>query len=68
MKNYKIARILWLLTGLFALLTFILNIISNVTVLLPVLNGIVFVLALVCAYINHKKIMGDNKDDKCDAQ
>lgn len=68
MKNYKIARILWLLTGLFSLITFILNIISNTTVLLPVLNGIVFVLALICAYINHKKIISDNKDENHSGQ
>jgi hypothetical protein len=61
MKNLKISQNLWLFAGLCFLLAFILNLASNKSTLLSVLNGITCILMFINAYINHKKIIKDNK-------
>jgi hypothetical protein len=62
MKNLKISRNLWLFAGFCFLLSFILNIASNKSILLPVLNGITCILMFINAYISHKKIIKETKD------
>lgn len=62
MKNFKLSRNLWLFAGLCFLLSFILNLASSKSTLLPVLNGITCILMFINAYINHKKFIKDNKD------
>ncbi len=62
MKNFKLGRNLWLFAGICFLLSFILSLVSNKSNLLSALNGITCILMFVNAYINHKKIIKDNKD------
>lgn len=62
MKKFKLSRNLWLFAGFCFLLTFILNLADNKSFLLPILNGITCALSFINAYINHKKIIKDNKD------
>jgi hypothetical protein len=61
MKNFKIARNLWLIAGFCFLLSLILNIGINKSVLLPVLNGITCILMFINAYISNKKIIKETK-------
>jgi hypothetical protein len=62
MKNFRLIRNLWLFSGVCFLLSLILNLSSSKSVLLPVLNGVTCILMFINAYINHKKIIKDNKD------
>jgi hypothetical protein len=66
MKNFRLTRNLWLFSGLCFLLSFILNLASNKSALLPVLNGVTCVLMFINAYINHKKAteVNNDKDNK----
>lgn len=57
MKKLKISRNLWLFASLCFLLTFVINLVANTIVLLPVLNGITCILCFINVYINHKKIV-----------
>ena len=62
MKNFKLSRNLWLFAGLCFLLSFILNLASSKSIILPILNGITCILMFINAYIYHKKINKDNKN------
>lgn len=61
MNKAKLSRNLWLIAGVGFLITFILNLVYNKLFLLPILNGITCFLCFINAYINHKKIIKDNK-------
>jgi putative flippase GtrA len=61
MKNFKLIRNLWLLAGLFWLLSFALKFVDNKSVLSLILNGIICTLFFINAYINHKKIIKNDK-------
>jgi putative flippase GtrA len=62
MKNFKLSRNLWLFAGLCFLLSFILNLASSKSIILPILNGITCILMFINAYIYHEKINKDNKN------
>ena len=62
MKNFKLYRNLLLIAGLCSFLSFILNLASIKSTLLLALNGIMGILLFIDAYINHKKIIKNNKD------
>lgn len=62
MKKFKLNRNLWLFAGICFLLSFILNLESSKSTILPILNLITSILMFINAYINHKKIIKDNID------
>lgn len=61
MKGFKLSRNLWIFSGLCFFISFILSLTSNKSTLLPVINGITCILMFINAYINHKKLINENK-------
>lgn len=61
MKNLRISRCLWLFAGACFLISFVLSLETSKSALLPVLNGITCILMFINAFINHRKIIKENR-------
>lgn len=61
MKNSKLLRNIWLIIGVCWLVTFKLNLELGRGNILLTLEGISCALSFIIAYINHKKIIKENK-------
>lgn len=61
MKKYKLSRNLWVFAGVCFLLSLALYISDNKPVYLPIVNGFTAILCFINAYMNHKKIMEEDK-------
>lgn len=60
MNKFKLNRNLWLLAGVCFFLSFLLNLASNQSALLLILNGTSCILMFINAYINHRKVINED--------
>ncbi|MCM0651091.1 hypothetical protein NBE98_22285 [Clostridium swellfunianum] len=62
MKNLKLSRNLWLFSGFCFLISFMLNVSDKKSTPSIVLSMIASILMFINAYINHKKIINNDKN------
>ncbi len=62
MKGYKLSRNLWIFAGLCFLVSFIINLTENKSILAIVMNGITCILMFINSYIYHRKLIKESKD------